>query len=97
MGAGMKVGTFSKQPGEIIINSVNYDDSLDEGDTVDTVVSCTVAPAGLTISAMLASNKRVRILSSGGTDGVSYKITLIVDTANGERFEDELICKVKEI
>lgn len=93
----MKVGSFTKQPGEKISNSVLYEDALDVGDYLDTVVSCVAAPAGLTVFAGLASNDRVRVWYEGGTDGVTYKVTVTVTTHQGERFEDEVTCKVKEI
>lgn len=93
----MKVGTFSKQPGERISNSILYTDALDEGDEVTTVVSCVATPAGLTASPVLASGDRVRVWSEGGVSGESYKITVTVETAGGEIFEDELTCRVREI
>lgn len=93
----MKVGTFTKQPGERISNSILYDDALDVADYLETVVSCTSLPPGLDVSAGLANGSRVRIFYEGGTDGVSYTVTTVVTTHNGERFEDEVVCKVKEI
>lgn len=93
----MKVGTFSKQPRERISNSILYGDSLDEGDELSSVLSCVAEPAGLTVSPVLASETRVRIWAEGGEDGVIYKITVVVHTAGGEIFEDELVCKVRAI
>ena len=93
----MKVGTFGKQPSERISNSILYTDALDEGDEVTTVVSCVVTPSGLTASPVLASGDRVRVWSEGGVNGESYKITVTVETAGGEIFEDELTCRVREI
>lgn len=93
----MKVGSFTKQPGEKISNSVLYTDALDVGDYLDTVVSCVAEPSGLTVLAALSSNDRVRVWYEGGTSGVTYKVTLTVTTNQGERFEDEITCKVKEI
>ena len=43
----MKVGTFTKQPGERISKSIVYEDALDEGDYIETVVSCVASPAGI--------------------------------------------------
>lgn len=93
----MKLGNFTKQPSEKIFNSVTYDDALDDGDKVSTVVSCVAEPEGLEVTPSLVSDSRVRLLYSGGTDGVTYKVTLKVETAGGEAFEDEIICKVKAI
>ena len=93
----MKVGTFTKQPGEKISKSVLYTEALDDGDYIETVVSYVASPVGLTILAGLSSNDRVRVWFEGGTDGVTYKVTLKVSTHQGEVFEDEITCKVKEI
>lgn len=97
MEAIVKVGTFTKQPGERISNSILYDDALDVGDYLETVVSCTALPAGLVVNAGLADTTRVRVWHEGGVDGVSYTVTVVTTTHNGERFEDEIVCKVKEI
>lgn len=93
----MKVGTFTKQPGERISNSILYDDALDVGDYLETVDSCAASPAGLLVNAGLSDDKRLRVWHEGGEDGVSYTVTVVVTTHTGERFEDEIICKVKEI
>ena len=93
----MKLGTFTKQPGEKISNSINYADSLDDGDEISTVLSCIADPPDIVVSPALVSENRVRVWASGGSDGTAYKITLTVETVGGEIFEDELICKVKAI
>ena len=93
----MKVGTFTKQPGERISNSILYDDALDVGDYLETIDSCVATPVGLDANAGLSSTSRARIWYEGGTDGVSYTVTIVATTHAGERFEDEIVCKVKEI
>lgn len=93
----MKVGTFTKQPGEKISNSILYEDALDVGDYLETVVSCVATPPGLGVVAGLAGNDRVRIWYENGSSGVTYKVTITVTTHQGERFEDEVTCKVKEV
>lgn len=94
----MKLGTFTKQPVERISVSIHYADALDVGDEVSQVDACVVTPAGeMTATPILASTDRVRIFTEGGEDGTTYKITVTVTTAGSERFEDELICRVKEL
>lgn len=93
----MKVGTFTKQPAERISNSITYADALDEGDEVSQVMSCTAEPSDLGVSPVLVSGNRVRIWTQGGTDGEQYKISLTVLTSGGEIFQDELICKVRDV
>lgn len=96
----MKLGTFKKQPRERISKSVRYDKALDSGDTVTTVLTCTVEPTGhiddLTATPALIAGDRVRLWTDKGQDGQSYKVTLTVETANGEIFEDELIVRVRD-
>jgi hypothetical protein len=92
----MKVATVNKQPGEKRRWGIDYTDALDDGDAVESVTAV-VSPEGLTVLAAAASPK-VRLTVSGGTTGVSYKVTLTVTTTNGnEIFEDEVTVKVKEL
>ena len=97
----MKVGTYTKQPGERIGKSIRYSEALDPGDSISIVSGCVVEPTGdfgdLSASPVLVSEDRVRIWTEGGIAGVTYKVTVTVQTAGGEIFEDELFVKVKEI
>lgn len=93
----MKLGTFPKQPSERLSKSILYVDALDDGDEIAVVMSCTAEPAGLTVVPALVDANRVRLWVSAGADGVAYKITVRVQTAGGEIFEDELTCRVREV
>jgi hypothetical protein len=93
----MKVGTVTKQPGEKRRWAIDYTEALDEGDSIQAVVSVVPSPAGLTVGGVHADNK-VRVIAEGGTSGVTYKVTITVETTNqNEIFEDELIVKVREV
>ncbi|MBD9415929.1 hypothetical protein IB234_15305 [Pseudomonas sp. PDM16] len=93
----MKLGNFPKQPAERLSKSITYADALDDGDEVSAVMSCVVDPAGLVVVPTLVNGSRVRLWVSEGEDGSSYKITVKVQTAGGEIFEDELTCKVRDL
>lgn len=94
----MKVGTFQKQPRERFFVSINYEKILDDNDAIAAIQSVEVSPAGeLEALPILAPPERVRLFLQGGEDGKSYVVTVLVQTEFGERFEDELTCKVKEI
>lgn len=94
----MKVGTIKKQPSEIISISIMYKDALDIGDELSLIESCVVEPiGGLEATPSLAGSDRVRLFLSGGENEAEYKVTTIVSTNGGERHEDEVIVKVKEI
>lgn len=97
MEATVKVGTFTKQPGERLSNSILYEDALDVDDYLETVDSCVSIPSGLTVNAGLSSSNRVRVWYEGGVDKIDYTVTVTVTTHSGERFEDEIICKVREV
>jgi hypothetical protein len=88
---------FSQQPHERISRSLVYTEALDEGDSLETVLSLTVTPPGLVVSAALADVDRVRLWASQGEHGVTYRIELLVETLHGERLEDEFYCTVKEL
>lgn len=94
----MKLGSFTKQTIEARWISIFYTDDLDDGDEVTTVESCVVEPAGeLTVSPVLSDVDRVRVLHDGGVHGTDYKISTTVYTAGGERFQDEIICRVRDV
>lgn len=94
----MKLGTVTQQPQERLSYSVNYADALTDGDNLKLDgVTALVSPAGLLVDEVTVIDPRVRFYASGGTSGVTYKVTLSVETDEGRRFQDELIFKVKEI
>ncbi len=93
----MKVGQFLKQPSERLSKTITYEDDLDVGDYLETVDSVVASPAGLAVNAGLGDSMRARIWFEGGTHNVDYKVTIKVTTHGGERFEDEIICKVREV
>ncbi|WXL27761.1 hypothetical protein WG219_10040 [Ectopseudomonas mendocina] len=93
----MKLGTFTKQPSERLSKSIVYDEALDEGDEIAVVMSCLVDSADLAVVPTLVDGNRVRLWVSSGVDGAIYKITVRVQTAGGEIFEDELFCRVREV
>lgn len=93
----MRLGTFNKQPRERLSKSVVYNEALDPGDNLSTILNCYAEPEGLTVTPVLVADDRIRIWVEDGTNGQQYKITVKVGTAGGEILEDELICRVREI
>lgn len=92
----MKLGTRKKQPGEKRQYGIDYAKALDPGDEIISVTNV-VEPAGITVLTT-NSEDRVRLSALGGTDGVTYKVTMTVTTTNtNEIIEDEIYIKVKEI
>lgn len=92
----MKLGNITQQPDERLSYTVSYEESLTEGDNVETA-SALVEPAGLVIDNVAVYDPRVKLWASGGVSGVTYKVTLTVNTADGRIFQDELFFKIKEV
>jgi hypothetical protein len=92
----MRLGQFNKQPGERESYTVDYADDLTTGDNVISAAA-TVAPAGLSIEQIFIVDPRVKFFAEGGEDGTTYKVTLVVETADGRVLEDEIMIKVKEL
>lgn len=90
----MKLGIFTKQPVEVIDYDINYEDWLTAGDSVESVV--VAAPDGITIESTNINSPRVKIWVSGGTNSVSYKVTVTITTSDGRVKQDEFHIKVKD-
>ena len=90
------LGTYVKQPAETESYSIYYGDDLTTGDNVESAV-ITSSPSGLTISAPIIADPRVRMWISSGTANVTYKVTVTTTTADGRILQDEFRIKVKEL
>ncbi len=87
---------LEKQPTESDLFDIDFSPKLATGDTVTGVTSVTTAQAGLTIGAPALSTPLVQVRISGGTDGILYKITALVTTANGNTLETDVFLRVEE-
>lgn len=92
----MRLGSITKQPAERFSYTVDYADALTQGDNVQSATAI-VSPIGLTIENVGVYDPRVKFWASGGTTGISYKVTLTVTTADGRVFQDEIVFKIKEV
>lgn len=91
----MILGSHTKQPPEVLDYDVDYSEWLTAQDNVE---SATVAiqPPGLTVDNVFINDPRVKIWLSGGTNGVTYKVTVTTVTADGRTKEDEFKVRVKD-
>ena len=89
------LGTFIKQPAEKESYSIEYTEDLIANDSIDSVV-VTVSPLGLVIVSSLVVGTRVKMLISGGTDGVKYKVTATATTDDERILQDEFFIKIKD-
>ena len=92
----MRLGSFIKQPVEVIDYDIDYSQWLTVGDNVQNC-EVTVEPSGLVIDAVFINDPRVKIWVSDGTNGVIYKVTATTTTADGRVKQDEFRVKVKDI
>lgn len=92
----MNLGQFTKQPSEVVDYDVDYSEWLTDGDNVDSA-TVTPSPAGLTIDSTFINDPRVKIWVSGGTNGITYKLTVTMTTVEGRIKQDEFKVKVKDL
>lgn len=92
----MKLGTVTKQPAERFSYTISYEEALTLGDNLATATA-SVVPEGLTIDNLGVYDPRIKVWVSGGTAGVSYKLTVTVNTVDGRIFQDEITFKIKEL
>ena len=89
---------FEKQPADVQDFDIDFTEWLaGMGDTAPGPTGCGVeADAGITIVAFVLHEGVVKIYTSGGTDGTTYKITATVTTTGGRVKQAEIKVKVKE-
>lgn len=93
------LGRWKKQPGERLAYSVDFTDWLAErpGNTIASY-TVQVAPVGITVVTHAKTGAVISVLLSGGTEGVSYKVTIAVTTsASNELKEAEFSVTIKEV
>lgn len=93
------LGSFTKQSREILDMDFDYNTTL--AGRTDTIASQTseVAPAGLTIVSTTrdVTNKKVKVVVSGGTNGNSYKVSVLATNTSGLVYEDEVNVIVEDV
>lgn len=92
----MNLGSFNKQPVEILDYDIDYSEWLTPGDNVESA-RVEVTPQGLLVDATYINDPRVKVWVSGGTHGSAYKLTVTMTTADGRRKQDEFRIKVKDV
>lgn len=86
---------WKKQPADAQDYDISYVTYLaDMGDTASGVV--VTAESGITILGYTLAAGIVKVLLSGGTDGMKYKVTLTLTTAAGRTKQAEFYVRVKD-
>lgn len=90
------LGKFYKQPTEILDFDVDYTDWFsNRTDTPDTFA--VVAEPGITVVGSTLVGNLVKVILSGGTDGVKYKITVRLTTVAGLVKEADFTVTAQEV
>jgi len=94
----MRLGKFSKEPGERKLYTIDYSDWLNTSETI-TGLSFNITPATTLVvdgDAIGSPATGVSFFVSGGTDGVSYTVEAVVTTSQGQIKEDQVLFNIKE-
>lgn len=97
----MILAKYEKQPAEVKDYDIDYGEWLgpaaDELATaVAVVTSATEETPTLQVDSIAKSTTAVKLWISGGTAGVTYKVTVQMSTRDGRLDESELVFKVKD-
>lgn len=92
----MNLGSYDKQPAEVLDYDVDYSEWLTRGDNVE-ATEVEVVPPGLTVESTFINDPRVKIWLSGGQHGVTYKLTVTTTTTDGRKKQDEFKIRVKDV
>lgn len=92
------IGSFTKQPGEILDFDISYVTVLTgRSDTISTKI-VTVIPTGLTIvSSTIVGGNLIKVIASSGTNNTSYKVTTAATSTAGLVYEDEVTILIVEV
>ncbi len=90
-----------KDPGETVRLGIDFADLLATGETISTATAAIRTAAGVTVAAMLSGSasidgSRVRQLVTGGTTGMSYKLSFTVTTSTGQTLIEGADLRVSE-
>jgi len=87
---------YKKQPNETLDYDISYEKFFST--RTDDIANVVVTPeAGLTLGPKVVLGKVCKVFLSGGTEGVSYKVTVVMTSTTGVIKEDEFIVTIKEI
>jgi hypothetical protein len=93
------IGSFTKQPREKLPVDIDYT-SVIAGRTVSSMTPTVETPSGMTLTSSAVSGETIQLYLSGGTDGVTYTWTVLMDIVIGGKtttVEDEFTVTVEEV
>ena len=84
-----------KLPEDIAQYSMSFASILADGETISTVSSAVSDPTGLTITDSTIVGEVVTIKITGGTDGVNYRVKIIITTSLSNTYRGDGLLKVR--
>ena len=94
----MALATVTQQPGDVRDYDIDFDQWFPAGDVIVlATVSAEPAMVEAPSTAISASGRRVKVwVYDGGTDGLTYTLTVKASTGDGRVKEVELLVKIRE-
>ena len=97
------LGSFIQQPREALYYTIDYTCFLDpdipeilNAGVPSIIISPITAPALVVVGQVLVQDNQVRMLVSGGNDGIRYKVEVVVGTDQSQIKEDEFKITVRD-
>lgn len=94
----MAIATVTQQPNDVRDYDIDFDEWFPSGDVITTaVVTASPAMPEAPSAAIAPSGRRVKVwVYDGGTDGLTYTLTLRTSTTDGRVKEVELLVQIRE-
>lgn len=86
-----------KSPTDSDLFDLDCTDAMRASENVSSITSITATPAGLTLGTPVHDGKRVQCRISGGTAGVTYKVSLVWVSDLGNTYEDAMPLVVRGV
>lgn len=90
------LGRYTKQPAEVLDYEIDYTDWM-EGRADLPAGHVVAAEPGITVVGSARDGNKVTVALSGGADGQSYKITVLLTTTSGMVREADFQVSVKAV
>lgn len=94
----MILSHYIKQPADRVDYDIEYSDWLSQGDSPASAVAIVspVVAGGLVADAPVITGTRVKVFTSAGVNGATYKVTVTTTTAQGRIKQDEFQVRVRD-
>lgn len=88
--------TLTKQPGETRTFGMDFSNKMSRNETITSVDATVSSPTGVTFVGTSINGKIINVICSGGVNGKTYKISIIVSTDAQQVLENDGLLKILE-